>query len=186
LAERHPNVQRAAATLRWIGSWYEAFVAIDPLGQEGADAALLEAVAALLEPYRRIGHDLRVVPASYVPLRLEMTVSVRPHYLRGHVEAVLLDRLSNRVLPDGQRGFFHPDNLSFGEEVFLSKIVGTAQAVTGVENVTVDRFERFYDSSTNAKDSGVLALGPFEIARLDNDASFPENGVLRLTMEGGR
>jgi hypothetical protein len=31
-----------------------------------------------------------------------------------------------------------------------------------------------------------LLLGPFEIAQLDNDPDFPENGVLRLAMRGGR
>ena len=32
----------------------------------------------------------------------------------------------------------------------------------------------------------LLPLSPFEIARLDNDPSFPENGKLTLDMRGGR
>jgi len=31
-----------------------------------------------------------------------------------------------------------------------------------------------------------LPLGPLEIARLDNNPSFPENGKLTLDMRGGR
>jgi hypothetical protein len=31
-----------------------------------------------------------------------------------------------------------------------------------------------------------LSLHRLEIARLDNDPNFPENGVLRLVMEGGK
>jgi hypothetical protein len=59
----------------------------------------------------------------------------------------LLDVFSNRILPGGRRGFFHPDSLRFGEGIFLSKIVATAQAVAGVECVNVTRFQRCLNGS---------------------------------------
>jgi hypothetical protein len=93
------RVQRAAATLRWTGSWYEVLVVIDPLGTETASVELLDAIAKHLYRYRRIGHDLVVKQAVYVPLDIAMTVCVRPDYLRGHVKAALLDLFSNRILP---------------------------------------------------------------------------------------
>jgi hypothetical protein len=31
-----------------------------------------------------------------------------------------------------------------------------------------------------------MALGRLQIARLDNDPNYPERGVLRLTLHGGR
>ena len=34
--------------------------------------------------------------------------------------------------------------------------------------------------------NSALLLGPFEIPQLDNDPSFPENGVLLLDVRGGR
>jgi hypothetical protein len=189
------RLQRAKGMLRWTGSWYEALVAVDPLGTEDADPELLGEISAYLEPYRRIGHDLEVKPAQYVPLDLVLTVCVLPHYLRGHVEAAVLDVFSDRVLPDGRLGFFHPDNLTFGEGIYVSRIVAAAQAVVGVQNVQVPRLER-YEAAEHppgveaTKDGlplhGLLALGPFEIAQLDNDPSFPENGRLTLDMRGGR
>jgi hypothetical protein len=48
------------------------------------------------------------------------------------------------------------------------------------------------DAKTSSNDwdeailTGELKLGPMEIARLDNDPSFPENGQLLLKLEGGR
>src|SRR6185312_1255538 len=132
-AERNHKVQRAAAVLRWTGSWYEVLVAIDPFGSEEVDQALLDAIAAYLEQFRRIGHDLKVVSADYVPLDIAMTICVQPHFLRGHVEAALLDAFSNRLLPNGRQGFFHPDNLTFGQGIAMSKLVALAQVIPGVQ-----------------------------------------------------
>lgn len=180
------RVQRAAATLRWNGGRYEALVAVDEFGKEEADPELLEAIKRRLYRYRRIGHDLVVKSARLVPLTIEMKVCVNSHYLRGHVKAELLDLFSNRVLPDGRKGFFHADNLSFGEGIFLSSLVAKAQSVEGVENVEVTRLERLGAGPQQEIANGVLPLGPLEVAQLDNDPSLPENGTLSLQIGGGR
>jgi hypothetical protein len=180
------KVQRAAARLRWTGNWYEVLVAVDPLGSEDAERELLCEITGHLYRYRRIGHDVVVRSASYVPLDIAMEVCVHPHYLRGHVKAELLAVFSNRTLPDGRKGFFHPDNLTFGEGIYLSKLIAVAQAVTGVESVSVTKLERHLEGSNQEIGNGILLLGPFEVARLDNDPGFPENGKLSLNMGGGR
>jgi hypothetical protein len=180
------QVQRAAATLRWTGSHVEVAVAIDPLDTVAAPETLLAEIEDHLYPYRRINHDPRVVPAQYVPLKLVLNVCVSHDHLRGHVKAALLARFSNRRLVDGTLGFFHPDNLTFGQDVFPSEIVAVAQAVPGVANVVVAKLHRQFEPSDEALDKGVLSLKPVEIARLDNDANYPENGVLELNMRGGR
>ncbi len=180
------EVQRAAAVLRWTGSWFEALVAIDQFGQETAEPNLLARIKRHLRQYRRMGHDVTVKPAYHVPLKIELKICVDPDYLRGHVKAALLARFSSRALPDGNKGFFHPDTLTFGEGVFLSRLVATAQAVPGVSSVEVTKLERFAEGPNQEIENGVLPLGPLEIARLENDPSFPEHGTLNLLMEGGR
>jgi hypothetical protein len=142
-------------------------------------------VAGRLHRYRRIGHNLGVRPANYVPLDIEMEVCVLDHYHVGQVKAVLLEVFSNRVLPDGSLGFFHPDNLTFGEGVRLSKLVAAAKSVPGVESVRVTKLQRLFEGSNKEIDNGILSIGPLEVARLDNDPSFPENGKLVLHMGGG-
>lgn len=186
LREFGNRVQRAAATLCWNGSWYEVLVAIDPLGKEEADPALLEEIAGRLHRYRRIGHNLVVKSARRVPLDIELIVCVFPNYLRGHVKAALLDVFSNRRLTDGTLGMFHADRVSFGDDIYLSALVAAAQAVPGVESVKVTTLQRIYEPANGEIDNGLLPLGPLEIARLDNDPSFPENGRLRLDVRGGR
>ncbi|HUJ71997.1 MAG TPA: putative baseplate assembly protein, partial [Verrucomicrobiae bacterium] len=186
IAERNQQIQQANAVLRWTGSWYETEVAVDPIGTETADAKLLKDIKDYLFRYRRLGHDLSVIQAQYVPLDIEMTICVLPQYQRGHVEVALLDVFSDHVLPDGQLGFFHPDNLTFGEGIYLSQIIAAAQAVPGVQSVTVTAFQRLFEGDNGELKAGILKLGPMEIAQLDNDPNFPEHGVLKLTLRGGR
>ncbi|MCK4787495.1 MAG: putative baseplate assembly protein [Desulfobacteraceae bacterium] len=184
------KVQRAAATVRWTGSWYEVLVAIDQHSTYEADPELLKEITDYLYLFRRIGHDVVVAAAFYVPLDIKLTVCVKPAYLRGHVKAALLDEFSNRRLPDGRLGFFHSDNLTFGEDVLLSRLVARAQAVTGVESVLATpeytKLERLLEGPNREVEAGILPLGPFEIARLDNDPSFSENGILKLDLRGRR
>jgi hypothetical protein len=188
LAERYPGrkVQRAGASLRWTGSWYAAEVSVDPLGAENADPRLFKQIKSHLYRYRRMGHDLEVELARYVPLKIEMQICVKPHYLRGHVEAALLEIFSGKVLTDGRFGFFHPDNLTFGEGIYLSKLVAAAQAVTGVESARVTKLERLGEGPLGELEAGILKLGPLEVPQLDNDPNFPERGTLKITMRGGR
>jgi len=186
LLAQGPGVQRAACTLRWTGSWHEAMIAVDPLGIVEAEEDLLQEVESSLYPYRRMGHDMAVKPAHYVALDIELTVCVLPSYLRGHVEADLLDLFSNRTMTDGKLAFFHPDNLTFGDGIYSSRLMAAAQAVPGVESVIVNKLERLFEGPNHELENGFLPLGPFEIARLDNDPSFPENGVLTLNIKGGR
>lgn len=186
LAARNAKLQRAAAELRWTGSWYEARIAVDPADTQIADEALLQEIKRYLFKYRRMGHDLAVAPARNVPLDVAMEVCVLPHYARGQVKAALLKLFSNQRLADGMLGFFHPDKLSFGDGVYLSRLVSVAKAVEGVETVKVTRFKRLHEPDGGALESGVLRLGAMEIAQLDNDPSFPENGKLKLILGGGR
>lgn len=181
------KIQRAAAQLRWMGGWYEVLVAIDPLGSIEARQDLLDEVAAHLRRYSRVRHDVKVAAAIYVPLEIELGINVSPQYLQGHVKAALLDAFGDHLLPDGRPAFFHPDNLTFGEGVYQSRIVAAAQAVTGVDCVVVSKLKRrFATSAQDVPQGGILKLGALEVARLDNDPSFPENGVIQFNMGGGR
>jgi hypothetical protein len=179
-------VQRAAATLRFTGTRYAVQVAIDPFGVERLDAALLDEIKGALYRYRRIGHDLEVVSARYVPLDIEMSVCVRRGFITAHVKAAVLEVLGTGVLRNGDLGFFHPDNLTFGTAIRLSALAAAVQAVDGVESVNLNKLERLSLGPNDEIEHGTLPIGPIEIARLDNDSNYPENGRLRLTMRGER
>ncbi len=185
-AGHNAKVQRAAATLCWTGSWYEAQAAIDPVGSEALSDPLRQEIEHDLYRFRRIGYDLRIVPARYVSLDIALDVCVQPDYLRGHVKAALLRLFSNRILPNGKPGFFHPDNFTFGDGIYLSQLIAAAQVVEGVESVRVIRLQRQFEGPNHELENGVLPLGPLEVVRCDNDPDFPENGRFELQVEGGR
>jgi hypothetical protein len=175
------SVPRAAAVMRASGASVEVQVAVDVAGGAEPTEALLRCIEAHLACYRRIGHDVRVIAARQVPLDLALHICVKPGYLRGHVKAALL-----RAFGVGRRGFFHPDALKLGESVMASRIVALAQGIDGVSGVVLERFERLFEGPDGELENGVLPIGPLEVARLDNDPSWPENGQLVLNLEGGR
>ncbi|HEV2914396.1 MAG TPA: putative baseplate assembly protein [Pyrinomonadaceae bacterium] len=186
VAERHREVQRAAATVRWTGSWRTIFLTVDRFGGRAVDAEFEQDMRLHLERYRMAGHDIEIEGPQYVPLEIELTVCVEAGYFRSDVKSALLQVFSNGTRPDGQRGLFHPDNFTFGQPVYLSALYAGAQQVEGVRFVEVKKFQRLGLESRQALDVGMLEIGRLEIARLDNDPNFAERGVFRLTMEGGK
>lgn len=186
MTERDPQVQQAAATLRWTGSWHSVFLTVDRKGGLTVDPSFETELRSSLERYRLAGQDVEIDNPRFVSLEIEMQVCVQPDYFRSDVKRELLQVLSNRVLPDGRLGVFHPDNFTFGQSVYLSPLYAAAAAVAGVGSVLVTTFQRQGTPSSESLQNGELKLGRLEIARLDNDPNFRDRGVLRLLVEGGK
>lgn len=185
VAQRNPLVQKAVATLRWTGSWYTMFVTADRKGTEFVDATFRQQLLAFFDRYRLAGYDIEVEAPQFVPLDIAMSVCATAGYFQADVEAALLQVFSSSVLPDGSLGFFHPDNFTFHQPVYLSKVVAAAMAVPGVHWVEVTRFQRWGEVDLGELAAGVIELGRLEIARLDNDPNKQENGKIEFTMKGG-
>lgn len=182
-----PAVQRATAAIRWTGSWYTVVVAVDPAGGAATDDALLTAVAEHLDLYRMAGHEVRVVPAQYAALEVGLAVHVEPTHRRDLVRAAVLALMSARRMPDGRLGLFHPDRLTFGTSVYLGPLLAGVQEIPGVDRVEATRFSRYRQPGTDARAAGRIEIGPYEIARLDDDPNHPERGRFVLDqLVGGR
>jgi hypothetical protein len=184
--ETNSEVQRAVASFRWTGSWRTMSVTVDQLGGGPVSQQFEENLRRYLEKYRLAGHDLEIEPPKPVALEISMRARIKPGYFASQIRRELLGLFSNRMLSDGHRGVFHPDHLTFGQTIFLSPLYAAAQAVDGVESVDITTFQRRDQPGTAALEAGRLALGRFEIPRLDNDPNFPERGTFTLIMEGGR
>ncbi|MEP7270534.1 MAG: putative baseplate assembly protein [Acidobacteriota bacterium] len=191
-AERHPGVQRAAATRRWTGSWYTMFITVDRRGGAPVDAEFEAEMRAFLGRFRMAGYDLEIDAPRYVPLDVVMTVCAKAGHLLAHVKQALLEAFSNRALPDGSKGFFHPDNFTFGQPVYLSQLIARAMRVTGVESVNIDDtpprpncFRRWGQKAQGEIAKGFVPIHRLEIARVESDRSTPENGRIDFILRGG-
>ena len=192
VAARHPEVQRAAATRRWTGSWYTVFVTVDRLGGRPIDDGFRDELKAFIDRYRLAGYDLEVDEPRFVPLDILLTVCVEEGHFRSAVREALLREFGTGTLSDGRRGFFHPDNFTFGQPVYLSRVIARAMGVPGVASVDSDdtspkpnRFRRWGRIAQGEIAAGVIEMGRLEIARLDDDPSLPENGRIDFLMQGG-
>ena len=134
------------------------------------------------------GYDLEIDDARVRPARNRARRLRRARLLPQRREARRCSTCSaSRDLPDGRRGFFHPDRFTFGQPVYLSHSSPPRRPSTAWpsrERPTVPALQRA--APTASSTAGVLALGRLEIARLDNDPSFPERRRRsRWTLAGG-
>jgi len=180
------GVQQAAATPRWTGSWHTQTITVDRNGGLPLDVEFEKKLASNIERYRMAGHDLNFNDPVFVDLQLALQVCVSRDYFRSDVEQALLGIFNSTLRTDGSLGLFHPDNFSFGQSIYLSPFYAAARQVRGVSSVQITRFTRQGDDDQKPLSDGFMKLGKLEIARLDNNPNFPERGVLKLTMLGGK
>jgi len=185
VASRHPDVLKAVATLRWTGSWYTIFVSVDRKEGRKVDSKFERDLRDFLERFRLAGHDIEIEGPRFAPLDIAFKVCVAPGYTKNNVKLTLLETFSDVDLPNKRRGFFHPDDFTFGQPVYLSRLVAAAMQIPGVLWVETLRFQRWGQGPGGETDAGMIKLDRLEIARLDNDPSFPENGKIEFLMTGG-
>ena len=185
ILEKHPDIQKAKATIRWTGSWHTVFVTIDRFGGLDVDESFKEKILAYLEKYRLAGYDLEVVHPSYLPINIILRIYVLPDQYRESVRERLLEEFSNRKLSSKKNGFFHPDNFTFGQSLFLSQLYKAALDVDGVASVEILEFKRWGKEPRQEIQDGFIKSGISEIIRADNDPTFPDNGKIDFEMCGG-
>jgi hypothetical protein len=191
-----PQVRSAVATLRWTGSWYTVLIGIlpsDPAdfvnaanGVMQLSPTLMATVAQFLESYRILGYDLEIRPPQFLALEIDLLVCAAADQFRSDVQQAVLAALGAKPLPDGSNGFFAPGQFVFGQPVYLSQIYAAVQKVEGVDSVVVTGFTPFGQPDNGELTRGIIPVGPWQIARLDNDPNFMERGVLKITMRGGK
>ena len=186
VTERNAEVQRAATTFRWTGSWNTVFITVDRRGGLDVDEEFAADTRAHVEPFRMAGYDVGVNGPRFVPLDIEMDVCVDRDYFRSDVRVALEEVLGSAASPRGLRGLFHPDNFTFGQTVYLSPVYAAAQGIDGVHSVHVTKFQRQGVDDPVPLADGLLPLHRLEIARLDNDRNFPERGKLTINLAGGK
>jgi len=180
-----PGVEQALGTLRWTGSWYTAFVSVEPIG--AWSKTLRKSIKKRLNAMRMMGTDLKVEQADMVGLAIDLTICVGPNYFQGDVYAALWQVLVTGDSCAGTPGLLSSENFQFGETVYASPIIAAAQGVPGVVSVQMTVFAR-QDSlpAPGAPVPAFLQMGPLEIPCCNNDPNNLDLGILTLTLDGGK
>jgi len=186
-----PAIQRANASFRWTGSWLTVTLTIDPLGVEGFTSALRQQLTDYLNSRRLSGYDLELAGPIYLAVDLGIQISVAEGSQQGDVQQAVLLGLSNDAVADGSKGFFHPDNFTFGDNLYISRLYAAVMEVPGVQSVEITRLAASHSAQPDRETAanlaqGFLAVGPDQVVRLDNDRNFPQNGTLTVTVSGAQ
>lgn len=190
ILEQNNLVQRAAVTFRWIGSWNTIIAAVEPIPSVSTDNAFQQLIQNYLSNFQLVGQDIEVIPPQYVPLAITLVVHIQPGYLVNLVNQSLLQQFSNQLLPNGQKGFFHPDNIGFGQAIYLSQIINAALQVPGVAWIDIrsplTQFRRYYDAVSATQQNlarGYIPIDNLEIAQVTNDPKNPQAGEIQFIVE---
>jgi hypothetical protein len=189
------GVAGAVAAFRWTGSWYTVFVAIDPRDSDNVltnergvtrlEPVFKQHVLDALTSWRLAGYDLEIRAARYIPLDITIQLCAKPGYFSGDVgHAVSLVLAGVNRLGTGLP-FFDAANFTFGQPVYLSALYAAIESVDGVESATVTGFHPYGRDPGDELANGVIPIGAWEIARLDNDRSNMENGTITILSGGG-
>lgn len=185
-AESFRDVQRAAATIRWNGHGHTVFVTVDRFANRPITASFEADLRAYLDQYRMAGYDLEVDGPRFIALEIGFFVCAEPEHFRAQVREQVLATLSANRLPDGSIGFFHPDNFTFGQPLYLSTLYAQIAEIEGVASVEATHFRRRGSTDPAPLADGVLTFGRLEIAQLENNPNFPERGAMSIEMGGGK
>ncbi|HEX9200075.1 MAG TPA: putative baseplate assembly protein [Acidobacteriaceae bacterium] len=186
VAEKNSQVEDAAATLRWTGSWYTVFITAEPQGGGNLTPTLQKSLTCMVDRYRLAGQDIQLESPEYISLEIELTICVDPAYFASDVEKSLCQVLGRGMLANGEPALFAPQNFVLGETVYLSRIYAAARSVAGVQSVAATVFRPQGVATSVYLSKGEIPLGPFQVARMDNDPSLPDHGRLTLVMKGGK
>lgn len=183
-ASTFPGISEARGTLRWTGSWYSAFVSIEP---EGTLTSQLAAdVRRRLDLLRMLGVDVTSEAAHIVGLAIVLRICVAPDHFRGDVYSALTRVFITGDQCDGQPGLLNAANFVFGQTIYASPFVAAAQAVDGVVSATLTQFGRLDEPWVDGVAQGYLTLGRLEIARCNNDPNHLDWGTFTLLLDGGK
>src|SRR5262249_42016475 len=114
---------------------------------------------AYLATKRLAGYDLQITAPAYLPIDLEIQFSIAPGSQSSSVQEALEQALSNGVLPDGSKGFFHPDNFTFGQNLYVSKIFAAVMGVPGVQSAQITRLALLHSARPDNETTSNLAKG---------------------------
>jgi hypothetical protein len=185
-AEELPWVLDAGTRFRWTGSWITVFTTADPRGREQIPITDHVGLIQLLERRRLTGYESYAPAPHYVGLDLIIVVCAQSDAFRSEVHEAVAVELGTGRRADGTPAFFAFDQFRFGTPLERSALEAAAQRANGVDGTVEVLYRRRGFTPSFRLLPEVLVVADDEIIRVDNDASRPDRGSLRVVVEGGK
>lgn len=210
--EEHPLVLRAHAYEKWEGSWTTIHVAVigrdriklddaevvysDDVWAEVADfhaerdvrlldrtslPTLRSLLSFFVDDYRMCGREVVLEDAVEAGIQIALSIQVNVNYFQSEVR-----RAVESALGTGPGGFFAPETMDFGKDLYAGDLYATLMALDGVDNVCLNRWKRLGDRYPDRSEEGWIPFEGLEIAVCDNDRSHLDRGYYTLSFIGGR
>ncbi|HEY0786345.1 MAG TPA: putative baseplate assembly protein [Acidobacteriaceae bacterium] len=185
LALTFPGVAKATATTVTVDANGNALpqpyvqLTIGTSDQSAQNTALAARLRTFLDQRRDPNIPLRIAGLTPVFIDVSLTLDILPTYPRQGTVAAVLAALNPSANADGSFGYFSFARLDFGQSLYLSAVYALVQAVPGVTDLTITRFQVAGNAATLTPSD--ITIGPTQIAAIDNDPANPQNGQLILT-----
>lgn len=196
IKRKFPQITDIRARIVFTGSWNTVIIAIDAKSEHIADSDFLSEVRQYANKIKTVGNEIRLEFAKYVYVDVGIVVYLEKKAGKHDVERRLRNVLGNANYDEGKKGFFHPDNFSFGQPVYVSKLYDAINQVRGISSALITKLGNHREfsiysavkkngtiqddiSEMNIK-RGYLPVDESEIIRLNNDPLHLELGLLTL------
>lgn len=203
----HPLVIGATAWVEWGGAWSTIRIAVIGWEGHGLDevglsygpvqtavqdfetahglaevnltitTSIRSVLTPYLEAYRMAGQEAVLQDAGVVGITMALSVQVDVDYFQSEIRDAIRGSLAQ---------FFAPGGLRFGQDLHESDILKLLTSIDGVDDACLNRFKRVGSQFPDDTVSGLIAIGPTEIAACDNDPAHPDRGYYSLTLHGGQ
>jgi hypothetical protein len=180
IAQQHPEVANAVASIRWMGDWHTAFVYVQRKNGLHVDADFKSSIARYMEKFLISGYEVEIRGPRFVALSISLKIYLKPRVTRNIVRNALQQAFSTAA-----NGFFNPARFTFGDSLYQSQVIKCAADVPGVLRVEVEQFCRYDEAGTDHDLAQQIVTDPVEIIRLDNDFNVSQNGIIHFHIEGG-
>lgn len=134
----------------------------------------------LIEDYRMIGTEVFLEPANPAAITITLSIRAKPGYFRSELKQALA-----QVFSADQGGFFETGRLDFGQALYASDVIESAMAVEGVAVACLNLFRRVGKGFQDQSGDGVITVEPDEFIECRSERARPENGMLRIVVNGG-
>ncbi len=152
LARAVPGIGKARAV---AAGWNTIALFLAPEGQISEPSETLRAnVAAVLEPRRILGTELRLLPPDIVEVHVRARVRPGPFTPRNAVRDAVIAEMEQ---------FFAFEAVDFGAPLYLSRLYDRIQSLEGVDFLFIDRFTTTAGGGVDG--DGVVELAPWQLPK---------------------